>query len=228
MPELDLKYHQFFLVLAMSPNSRVGSGSASTRNRTVAMGFTTRKTRTVAFGPVSTGKPRPGKPGIFPPMKYLSSDRITTWSVRRLSSFSRSFTSNIQICDRTNICWVAIKNPQISTKIVRFSKATQRILVGSPTWKREVKERLILYNLQIDHVMIRSQFIYLIGANVAGTVIWNRSPGTTRPKNRGFMSGPGNNPAKTKQFGFLARSGTKPNRTAGQNPDHWRVTRTRC
>jgi len=66
------------LVLATGPISRVGSGSGSTRNRTVATGFTTRKTWTVAFGPVSTGKPGPGKPGIFPPIKYLSSDRITT------------------------------------------------------------------------------------------------------------------------------------------------------
>jgi len=74
-----------------------------------------------------------------------------------------------------------------------------------------VKEPLILYNLRIDHVMIRSQLIYLNGAKVAGTVIWNRGPGTTRPKNRGFTSGPGNNPAKTKPFGFWP--GLEPNRT---------------
>ena len=35
-------------------------------------------------------------------------------------------------------------------------------------------------------------------AKVVGTVIWNHGPVPTRPKHRGFMSGPGNNPAKTK------------------------------
>jgi len=93
---------------------------------------------------------------------------------------------------------------------------------------REVNERLILYNLRIDHFTIRSQLIYLIRAKVAGTVIWNRGPGATQPKNPGFMSGPGNNPAKTKRVGFLSGSGTKPNQTASRNPDRWRVTQTRC
>ena len=85
-----------------------------------------------------------------------------------------------------------------------------------------------MYNLHMDHVTIRSQPIYLIGAKVAGTVIWNRGLGTTRQKNRGCMSGPGNNPAKTMRAAFLAGSGTEQNQTACQNPDGWRVTRTRC
>jgi hypothetical protein len=46
-------------------------------------------------------------------------------------------------------------------------------------------------------------------------------------KNRGLMSVPGDNPAKTTRFGFLAGKRTEPNRTARQNPDRWRVTRTR-
>jgi len=33
------------------------------------------------------------------------------------------------------------------------------------------------------------------------------------------MSGPGNKPTKTQRVGFLAGSGTEPNRTAGHNPD---------
>ena len=65
-------------------------------------------------------------------------------------------------------------------------------------------------------------------AKVVGTVIWDRGPAPTRPKNRGFMSRPVNNPAKTKQVGFLPGSGTELNWTAGQNPDCWRVTRTGC
>jgi hypothetical protein len=38
-------------------------------------------------------------------------------------------------------------------------------------------------------------------------------------KNRGFMSGPGNNPTKTMRFWFLAGFGTEPNRTAGHKPN---------
>jgi len=67
--------------------------------------------------------------------------------------------------------------------------------------------------------MIRSEPRYLIGAKVAGTVKWNHGQGKTWPKNRGFMSGLGNNPTKTRQVGFLAGSGTELNRNAGQNPD---------
>jgi len=54
--------------------------------------------------------------------------------------------------------------------------------------------------------MIPSELIYLIGAKVAGTMIWNHGPGTFQPKNLRFMSGPGNNAAKAKQVGFLAGS----------------------
>jgi len=50
-------YHS--LVLATGPNSRAGSGYGSTRNRTVATGLTTRKTRPIGNGPVF-----PQKPGI--------------------------------------------------------------------------------------------------------------------------------------------------------------------
>jgi hypothetical protein len=69
-----------------------------------------------------------------------------------------------------------------------------------------VNERLELQNLHPDHVMIRSEFKYLIDAKGAGTVKWNRGPGTNWAKNRGFMSGPGNNPAKTARFGLLGAS----------------------
>jgi hypothetical protein len=49
--------------------------------------------------------------------------------------------------------------------------------------------------------------------------IWNRGPVPTLSKTHVSVSGPGNNPAKTAQVGFLAGSGTKPNRTACENPD---------
>jgi len=93
---------------------------------------------------------------ILAPIKYLSSDRIMTWSVRRLCSFSFSFTSHCPICDQTNIRWVAIENPPISGKISLNFTASQWILVLSQIWQREVKEQLKLHNLHTDHVMIRS------------------------------------------------------------------------
>jgi len=48
-------------------------------------------------------------PLTLTPNKYMSSDRIVTWSVHKLCSFSPSFTSRIQVCDRTDIRWVAVK-----------------------------------------------------------------------------------------------------------------------
>jgi hypothetical protein len=49
---------------------------------------------------------------------------------------------------------------------------------------QEVKERLKLNNLRIDHVMIRSKLKFLIGAKVEGTIKWNRGPVQTRPRTR--------------------------------------------
>ena len=184
-------------MLATGPISRVGAGYGSTPNRTVAMGLTTRKTRTIGNGPVLPPKTRHFKFTILAPIKYLSSDRIMTWSVCTLCSFSRSFTSRCQICDRTDICWVAIENPPISRKISSYSTAIQRILVRSQIWQREVKERLDLHNLRTDHVMIRSELKYLIGAKVGGTVNMELRSGYNPVKTRGFMSGLGNKPAKT-------------------------------
>jgi len=42
-------------------------------------------------------------------IKFFGSDRIMTWSVRRLCSFRSSFTSRIQNCGATNIGWVTVK-----------------------------------------------------------------------------------------------------------------------
>jgi len=189
-------------LLATGPNCRVGSGSDSTWNRTVATGLTTRKTRTFGNGLVLPPKTRHFKITILTPIKYLSSDCTMTWSVCTLCSFSRSFTSRCQIWDRTNIRWVTIENPRISHNILCYFTAIQWILVRSQIWKREVKERLKLHNLCIHHVMIRWDLRYLIGVKIAGTVRWNHSLGTTRPKNCGFISGPGNNSARTNQVRF--------------------------
>jgi len=202
------------LVLVTGPDCRVGLGSSSTRNWTMAMGLTTQTTQTVGNGTVLPPKTHHFKFTIVAPTKYFSSDCTMTWSVRTLCSFRRTFTSRCQICNRTNICWVAIENPRMSLRIWCYFTAIQRILIRSQIWKREVEECVKLHNLHIHHVMICWDLRYLIRAKVAETLKWN--------------CGPGNNPSKTKRFGFLVRSGTELNRTAGRNPDRWRVTRTYC
>ena len=141
-----------------------------------------------------------------------------TWSVRRLCSSSRSFTSRFQICDPTNIRWVAIENPVISRKMCLYFTATQQISVGSQIWKLEVKEWLEMHNVRTDRVMIRSELKYLIGAKVAGTLKIEPWSVYNPAKTRGFRSGPGNNPAKKKHFGSLARIGTEPKRRPKTGP----------
>ena len=119
------------------------------------------------------------------PIKYSSSDRIMTWSVRKLCSSSCSFTSRCPICDQSSIRWVAIEHPPISGNLSLNFTAIRRILVLSQIWRREVKEQLKLHNLRTDHVMIRSYFKYLIGAKFGG--IW---------RNREMYLRAGYNPAK--------------------------------
>jgi len=114
------------LVLATGPNLRVDSGSSSTRTRTIATGLTTQKTQTIGNGPVLPPKTWHFKFTILAPSKYLSSDRIATWWIHRLGSFRRSFSSCIQICNRTNIHCVTIENPRISLKIGPYFTATQQ------------------------------------------------------------------------------------------------------
>jgi hypothetical protein len=46
----------------------------------------------------------------------------------------------------------------------------------------------------------------LIGVQVAGTVIWNRGPGSTRPKNCGFVSGLGTKPTNKDRVALLGDS----------------------
>ena len=179
------------LVLATGPNSRVGSGFGSTRKRTVATCLTTRKTQTVGNGAVLPPKTRHFKSTIFTAIRYLSSDCIMTWSVCKLSSFIPSFTSCIEICDRTNKRGGAIENPRNSLKTRLYFTATQRISVQSQIWMREVKEALKLHNLHTDHVMIRSELKYLIGAKAVGTVYLEPRFGSNPAKYQRFYVGAG-------------------------------------
>jgi len=164
------------------------------------------KTRTIWNGPVLLPKTQHFKFTILAAIKYLSSDHIATWSLRRLCSFCRSLTSRIQICDRTGICWVTTENPRISLEICPHFTTTQRISLGSQISMLDVKERVKLHNLRIHHVMIQSELRCLIRAKVAGTVGWIQGPASTRPKHCGFMSGAGNKPTKTKCSGLVGGS----------------------
>jgi len=194
------------LVLAMVPNRRVGSGSGSDPEPNSCNGSYHTKTRTVAIGPVLPPKTRHYKSKICALIQYLSSDCIMTWSVGRLSSFSPSFTSRSQICGRTNIHRVTIENLGISPEIWRYFTAIQWILVQSQIWQREVKEGLKLHNLRTDHIVIRSELKYIIGATVAGTANMEPRSGFNPAENRGFMSGPGNKPARPERVGLLGGS----------------------
>ena len=154
-------------------------------------------------------------PASLPPIKYLSSDCIVTWSVHRLCSFSPSFPSRSQICDLTSIRWVAIENPHFSADISPYFTAIQRILAQSQIWQLEVKEGLKLHNLCTDHVTIQSELRYLIGGKVAGTVILNRGPVPTRPRTRRVPLISGWQPELDHPVRF-------------RTLDHCRVTRNRC
>jgi len=91
------------LVFATGPHSRFGSGSSCNPEPDCCNWF--------------PPKTRHFKSTILAPIKYLSSDRIVTWSVRRLCSFSPSCPSRSQIWDPTSIRWVAIENPHFSPDI---------------------------------------------------------------------------------------------------------------
>jgi hypothetical protein len=66
--------------------------------------------------------------------------------------------------------------------------------------------RLKLHNLHTDHIVIRSELKYLIGAKVARKIIWQCGPASTWASNGWFMSGSGNNPNKTEWVGLFGGS----------------------
>jgi len=150
------------------------------------------------------------------PSEYLSSDRIVTWSIFKLCSFMRSFTSHLQICYPTNIRWIAVKSGEIWREHRGLSIATQRILFRSQIWKRKGKERIKLHNLRIAHVTIRSELRYLILANHV-MLKWLVFGGKTGPiatvrvlvwydPLQRYGSGPEPDPELTRRFGTVANT----------------------
>jgi len=214
-----LRQVKSYLVLGTGPNSRVRSGSGSTRNRTVATGLTTRKTLTFGNGQVLPPKTWQFMVTILVPIKYLSFDCIMTWSVPTLCSFSCSFTSLGRICNWSNHGWAAIEKLQISHTMSCDFTVIQRMLVRSQICHRAVEERVKLHNLFTEHFMIHWDLRYLIGTRVRGTGRWTHDLGTTKPKNLWLMSTPGNEPGKTKLVRFLVGSGPDLGFFPGPNPD---------
>ena len=147
-----------------------GPGLEPPRNRTGQALAGCYPDRTYTHGFLAGFEPDRGSmctvPATMVLIKYLSSDRIMTWSVRRLCISSCCFTSHCQMCDQVNFRWVEVKKRPIFSQNRGFSKGTQRIAVRLQIWQQEVKQRVEMHNLHTDHVMIRSELKYLIGAKV--------------------------------------------------------------
>jgi len=98
------------LVLATVPNPRFSSGSGlepnwNRCNRLYPIKKPNRTEFAVFWLVAQFGKLR-----TLAPIKYLSSDRITIWYIRKRCSFACSFTSCSPLCDPINIHWVAVKS----------------------------------------------------------------------------------------------------------------------
>ena len=206
------------------PNCRVGSWSGSTPNQTVAMGLTPRKTQTVANGPVLPPKTWHFKFTILAPMKYLSSDRITTQSIHTLCTISHSITSRFQICDVTSIRWLAIESTLFSLKFCHYFTTTLRISVRLRIRKSGKSWTIYILTMSRYNQNSNTQ----LEAKLQEPYTSDRGPVPTLSNTHCSVSSQGNKPAETKRVRFLAGSGTELNRTDGQNPDCWRVTRIGC
>jgi len=97
-------------------------------------------------------------------IKYLSSDRIVTWSIREMCRLMTYFISHSQICDRISIHRVAVKLSPKSRQNDRVFIPTPWQLVRLQIGEQEMKEGMKLHISRIDYVTIRSELKYLIGA----------------------------------------------------------------
>jgi hypothetical protein len=82
--------------------------------------FYHKRTQTMGIGPVLPPVTGHFNIASLSGIKYLCSDRITTRSIRQFWCLMRCYTSRFQICDPTNITWVAIQNPQSSLALGIF------------------------------------------------------------------------------------------------------------
>jgi hypothetical protein len=97
------------------------------------------------------------------PIKYLSSDRIVTWSIREMCRLMPYFISRSQICDRISMHRVAVKLSPKSRQNDRVFIPTPWQLVRLQIGEQEMKEGMKLHISRIDYVTIWSELKYLIG-----------------------------------------------------------------
>jgi hypothetical protein len=94
-------------------NRGPGPGQVPPRNPTAQVLAGCYPDRTYTHGFLAVLEPDRGSnctvPTTLATIKYLSSDHIMTWWIRRLSNFMSSFTSSNPICDPTDICRVSVK-----------------------------------------------------------------------------------------------------------------------
>jgi len=159
------------------------------------------KTRTAAIWPVLPPTTSIQYPTTLALFKFFSSDHIVIWSICSLCSFSCFCTSRFQIADPADIRSVAIRHWHVSCEVCRFLTVIQQILVGSPSFKREVIELLTTHNLGMDHVTMQSEPRNWLWAQVVEPVIWNLSPVPTGPESQGVMSGAGEAPRRVTRSG---------------------------
>jgi len=138
--------------------------------QTAALGFSTPTIQTIAIGPVLPPKIQHLNLIPWTLIEYLSSDRIMTWSICRLSRLRCTSTFHSQICHLATIGWVVIENWRIPPKFWCFFTVTQQIFVWLQIRGQEIQELLKLHNLHIHHVTTRWALKYLIAAKVGVTV----------------------------------------------------------
>lgn len=215
------------VVLAIDTNSQFGSRYNCNLELDRCNGFQYTKTPTTAMGPVLWPKSRHINLTMWASIKYLRSHHFAIWLIRSWYSCSRSFTCHCPIGDSAQISWVLIENGSILPVICSYFAWIQWILVGYQIGMQEVPELLAVYNQGIENGMIWSEFIFLIGAKVVGTVKWNHSAVPTCPKSHSVMFSPGNNLVLITRTSHLADSAHDENLWLRSILDHRRVSQNR-
>jgi len=213
-------------VLATVPNPRFGSGSGLEPNWNCWNGFhpirKPNRTEPLVFWPV----PKFCQLGTLAPIKYMSSDHITIWYICGWCRFACSFSSYSPLCNPINIHCITAKHVQFSALIHSNSSNIDRIAkwrIGSG-WACKtasftyisdcdtIRTQILNWSQSSDYAKMRLCCVYNPAKKLR---VYVRSGWKPRQDNLGRVFG-------------QDRNRTEQNRTAGQNPDRWRVTRTRC
>jgi len=105
-------------------------------------------------------------PTNFDPIRFCSSLCITTLCIRKRHSFTSSFIYLSPMCNWSNIGSVTIKQHPTIREIHWWLTATQQILIGWESWKREGKALTEMDIRLVDHVVIWSDLGYRIAVEI--------------------------------------------------------------